>query len=85
MTENLCAKCNNGFYQIENNNLNFGEYFNCYKNPIGYYLDITDSLYKNCYFTCETCEIKGDSSIHNCLECNSDYPLKIEKNNYFNC
>ena len=85
LTENLCAKCNNGFYQIENDNLNFDEYFNCYKNPIGYYLDITDSLYKNCYFTCETCEIKGDSSIHNCLECNSDYPLKMEKNNYFNC
>ena len=32
-----------------------------------------NSLYKKCYNTCETCEIKGDIINHNCLLCNSNY------------
>ena len=38
--ENLCSECKNGFYQIEYDNETFiEEYFNCFKNPEGYYLD----------------------------------------------
>ena len=44
----LCTKCNDNYYPLENDLLNFGEYFNCYnETPIGYYLDINNSLYKN--------------------------------------
>ena len=58
----------------------------CFKEPIGYYFDKNDSLYKPCYNSCETCEIKGDYNTHNCLKCNIDYPFGIRnKNNYFNC
>ena len=71
---------------MENDPLNIGEYFNCYnEKPIGYYLDINDKIYKKCYDTCETCDVKGDNEFHNCLKCNSDYNYNININNYTNC
>ena len=42
----LCSKCNYDYYPKENDPLNIGDYFNCYKDPEGYYLDKTDYLYK---------------------------------------
>ena len=82
----LCTKCNDNYYPMENDPLNLGEYINCY-NEIddGYYLDIEDEIYKKCYESCKTCNIKGNKLIHNCLECNENFPFKIEKNNYYNC
>jgi hypothetical protein len=68
--------------------MNIGPYINCYKDPIGYYLDKSDTnnyIYKLCYKTCKNCLIKGDDINHNCLECNSNYPLGISNNNYTNC
>ena len=73
MSKNLCTECNDNYFQIENDPLNIGDYINCYKNPDGYYLDKNDSLYKKCYYKCETCEIKGDSINNNCLKCNKDF------------
>ena len=82
----LCTVCNNGFYRMENDNDQIENYFNCYKEPKGYYLDNSDSLYKKCYDTCETCQIKGDNITHNCLECNSNYSFGIiNGDNYKNC
>ena len=42
-------------------------------------------MYKKCYYTCETCEIKGDNITHNCLECNTDFSFSINVSNYTNC
>ena len=85
----LCNKCNYNYYQKENGNKNIGIYINCYNDSIlkeGYYLDINDSLYKKCYDTCKTCEIKGDGITHNCLRCKSNYYFHIVNNsNYGNC
>ena len=81
----LCSKCNNDYYQKENDPLNLGEFIGCYKNPEGYYLDINESLYKECYYTCEKCEMKGDNNSHNCLECNENYPNGKNISNYLNC
>ena len=52
-----------------------------------YYFDLNGSLYKKCYDTCKTCEQKGDNLNNNCLECNFNYPYKINytNNNYSNC
>ena len=86
--KNLCITCNELFYPIENDPVNIGPYINCYKDPIGYYLDKSDKnnyIYKLCYKTCKNCLIKGDDINHNCLECNSNYPLGISNNNYTNC
>ena len=85
LDKDLCTKCNINYYQIENDPLNLGEYINCYKEPKGYYLDNNTHLYKKCYFTCETCEIKGDNITHNCLRCNANYNISITINNYSNC
>ena len=84
MNNSLCIKCNQGYYEKENDNTN--EYKECFKNPIGYYLDINESVYKRCYFSCEKCEIKGNNKTHNCLECNDNYPVEFKiYNNYSNC
>ena len=86
LNKELCTKCNDNYYPMENDPLNLGEYFNCYnETPEGYYLDTIDKLYKNCYYTCKTCELKGDNEFHNCLKSNSDFNFSINKNNYINC
>ena len=48
--ENLCFECNNGYYEIESDDYLYG-HKNCYKDPIGYYLE--SSKYKKCYYKCE--------------------------------
>ena len=73
------------FYPKEDDLIIDEENINCYKEPKGYYLDKNNSLYKKCYHTCETCEIKGDKITHNCLSCNSNYSYEIIKNNNINC
>ena len=83
LKKNLCTKCNYNYYQIENDPSNIGEYINCYNNPEVYYLD--NNLYKKCYFTCKRCNITGNSINHNCIECNDNYTLNINTNNYINC
>ena len=85
LSKGLCTKCNKDYYPKENDILNIGEYFNCYKDPEGYYLDKNDSLYKECYFTCKSCEIKGNNTIHKCISCNDNYSKEIKFNNYSNC
>ena len=84
---NYCTICNNSYYEIENDISNISNYINCYKEPEGYYLDKNDSLYKKCYYTCKTCEIKGNNITHNCIECNEYYSFSINNNisNYSNC
>ena len=53
----------------------------------GYYLDKNESLYKKCFDSCESCEMKGDNTSHNCLKCNVGFPFSIQNfiNNYTNC
>ena len=85
LNKQLCTKCNYNYYQMENEPSNLGEYFNCYNEaPTGYYLDVNGLLYKKCYNTCETCEIKGDNEFHNCLKCTAEFKLRININNYTN-
>ena len=86
LPQTLCTKCNNiGYYQIENDNSNTADYINCYNKPIGYYFEEDELLYKKCYHTCKTCDIKGNYTNHNCIECNDDYPYIIINNTYKNC
>ena len=85
LKENLCTKCNNNYYPKENDILNIDKYINCYKDLKGYYLDKKESIFKKCFYTCESCQIKGDNKKHNCLECNIKYSNNITKNNYSNC
>ena len=68
-----------------NDSSNIYLYINCYQNPEGYYLDYNDSLYKECYMSCKSCEIKGDEGFHNCILCDPNYFYEFDLNNYTNC
>ena len=53
--------------------------------PENYYLDNNDNIYKECYYTCKKCKIKGDNITHNCIECKDNYYLESKNNSYANC
>ena len=82
----LCLKCCNGYYEKENDNYSDEDgYVKCYKNPIGFYLDKNESIYKKCHYSCKECEISGDYITHNCLICDENYLYAINKSGYLNC
>ena len=81
----LCNKCNDNYYPKENDDLNYGEYIECYNEINGYYVDKTNSIFKKCFHTCETCDKGGNAENHNCILCNNNFPFGIKMNNYFNC
>ena len=83
--KNICNECNKDYYPKENDPLNFGDYVNCYKDPLGYYFDNKDSKYKECYYRCKQCNQKGYDHIHNCLECKEEYNYQSMINNALNC
>ena len=87
---NSCIKCNDNFYPILNNASNINPYIKCYQKPEGYYLDINDSYFKPCYYSCKSCNKEGNDNNHNCLTCNEDYIYEMwyydnYTNNYKNC
>ena len=79
----FCVECNIGYYPMENDPFNIGKYIKCYTELDGYFLE--DNMYKQCYYTCKTCNKAGDDKIHNCIECNSNYTMEINYINYINC
>ena len=76
LSNNLCIKCNDNYYQKENVPTDLGEYINCYKEPEGYYLE--NNLYKKCYYTCKLCDKGGNDFIHHCIECGENFLLGIK-------
>ena len=80
----LCNK-NEDLYPVDYGN-NTKE-IKCYnKNDIipRIYFDIIDEVFKPCYETCYICDIKGNKTYHNCIECEPGYKFKPEgfpKNN----
>ena len=84
---NLCISCNNNYYPIfyNNNEYPYNKFYNCSKNPEGYYLDRNDSFYKKCYKSCKTCFAKGDEKNNNCLECKALFSFKQDFLNDTNC
>ena len=82
---NLCLECNEGYYQIYNDSRNNNSFINCYQTPDGYYLDINEKLYKECYKSCKICNISGNEEYHNCIQCNNDYNNEFKFNNFKNC
>ena len=78
---NMCyKKCPFGSYLLEIDG------YNCYDtNPDGYYLDIYNRICKKCYDTCEKCNIGGNKTNNNCLECKPNYSFYINNLNISNC
>ena len=72
--------------QKKNDPKNKRQYFDCYnKSGDGYYLDIKNEIYRQCFHTCKTCDSGGNDKIHNCIECNIIFSKKVKINNYSNC
>ena len=87
MLNNLCISCNNsaGYFAKLNDTPNDIIFVNCFTEEeigSGYYLDTIKNIYFPCYFTCKSCDGKGNSDNHQCSECYSNYTL-INGNCYF--
>ena len=82
---NSCIKCNEekGYFPLYDFIKNDELFTKCYKFSEGYYLD--NSYYKSCYKSCKYCEIGGNETYHNCLQCQNNYIYEILYNNYKNC
>ena len=75
---NYCYNtCPSGTYAIEGNKLCLDS------KPIGYYLDSTK--YIKCFDSCKDCNIRGNESNNNCLECNEGYKFLEDSNDNSNC
>ena len=57
------------------------------KVPENFYLDLNDSIYKECYKTCKKCNKEGDEESNNCDQCIDNYTFInesfINKNNCY--
>ena len=70
VNNNLCTSCNNekGYYKKEDASSIIN--FECFDSePIGYYFDNMNSIYKKCYKTCKKCSERGNVENHKCSEC----------------
>ena len=84
LNKNLNTKCDIDYYPIENDPSNNDEQINCYnQTPEGYYFD--NNSFKKCFYTCKTCNKLGNSIVHNCMECNTNYSIEMKNGNYLNC
>ena len=80
---NLCISCNDGYYPKYDDIINGNPYKDCYQSLEGYYFD--SEYFKPCYESCQTCNKEGDSTNHNCKQCNKDFIFEININNNKNC
>ena len=60
-----CGICGDNFFQIYDDKNNNISYINCYNSPEGYFLDLKESIYKSCYFSCKACDKNGNEIEHN--------------------
>ena len=83
--KHIYTKCGKDYHQKYNDSNNNKTYINCFEHPKGYYLDINDSLFKQCFLSCDKCDKEGNQTHHNCLECKSNFQFEINYDNYKNC
>ena len=79
---NQCTSCNNSkeYYFIENDSS--GICYNSISIPIGYYLNLSDNLFKSCNSRCYSCEVGGSNTQSNCTQCKNSanyhlHPFKL--------
>ena len=91
LNRGLCTLCDeeSGFYPIYDLNSEYYPYLNCSTLLEGYYFDYENLTFKLCYLTCKSCNISGNETEHNCIECKNGYNyeenFELYKNCYYNC
>ena len=80
----LCKSCKTqqGYYPKSDEN-NTDEFINCYKDPVGYYLD--NEMYYPCYNTCKYCIEQGTEIDNKCTDCREGYSFNLDNENDKNC
>ena len=65
MTNNLCDSCNDGYYQIYNEDPD--AFKHCYnEKPEGHYFDNINQTFKPCYSNCKNCDYFGNEENNKC-------------------
>ena len=86
INNNVCNYCGSDYYKKYNDSTNTNLLINCHKEiKNNYYIDYNDFLYKLCYLSCKECNISGNMTNHNCIECDDEYVFELDKNYYKNC
>ena len=78
-----CKICGNNYFKVGNTVDN--NYTYCYEYKEGCYFDIEELIYKSCYFSCKKCNINGNETEHNFIECKEDYIIEYNLSTYKNC
>ena len=93
---NLCTSCNSNdnFFEADISDVGtigditipegMVECYNTETKPINFYLD-SNTKYKLCYETCETCEAGGDGEENNCLTCAFNHMKRPDEPDSKNC
>ena len=81
---NPCQICGNNYFEKREIIDNI-TYINCYEYKEGYYFDDEILEYKLCYFSCKSCNMSGNESEHNCIECNENHGIEFNLSIYKNC
>ena len=87
-----CISCAEGYYPLvdesneeDEKNNHESTFIKCGKNPINYYFDEENQVYKRCYESCKYCNNSGDKNVHNCTECLENYEVEIPLGGLKNC
>ena len=73
---------------IDNDIAEYDKYnieYDATNNPIGYYKDSTDNVFKKCYDTCKYCNGAGVELNNDCIECKSNARFLTDFENDKNC
>ena len=82
--DNPCQICSKNYLE-KNVIINSISYIICYEYKEGYYFDDEILNNKLCYSSCKKCNISGNETEHNCIECKEDYNFEFNYSFYKNC
>ena len=82
----ICDICQNDYFRKYNESNNINSYINCFEPEKTFLTDKILFNFNSCYYSCKTCEIKGNETHNNCIECKNDflYELNIKNLKYKN-
>ena len=83
----ICDICQNDFLFKYNESNGNDSYINCFEPKETINTIEIQSDYHLCYYSCKTCEIEGNETYNNCIECEDDfiYEFNITNSKFKNC
>ena len=83
----ICDICQNDFLFKYNESNGNDSYINCFEPKETINTIEIQSDFHLCYYSCKTCEIEGNETYNNCIECEDDfiYEFNITNSKFKNC